>query len=59
MNFLLHSYRIVVPNQTLPWFIHDDGKFLSMWGYNKYRKIFMEKYEKYLGKSCFEIRSCE
>lgn len=57
MNFLLNGYRIVVPNQTLPWFIHDDGKILSMWDYNKYRHIFMEKYKNYLGKSYLEIRS--
>lgn len=55
MNFLLHCYRVVVPVQSLPWFIHDDGKILSFWNYNKYRKIFMEKYAAYLGKSCFDI----
>lgn len=57
MNFLLQGYRVVVPNQKLPWVIHDDGQSLSMWNYNKYRKIFMKKYEIYLGKSCLEIRS--
>ena len=55
MNYLLHGYRIVVPIQTLPWFIHEDGHQPSMWNYNKYRKIFMEKYSKYLGKTCTEI----
>lgn len=58
MNFLLNGYRVVVPVQTLPWFIHDDGKILSMWNYNKYRKLFMEKYAKYLNKSYAQIRSC-
>ncbi|MBD5464734.1 MAG: hypothetical protein HDR22_02770 [Lachnospiraceae bacterium] len=56
MNFLLHGYRVVVPVQKLPWFIHDDGMLLSMWSYNKYRKIFMEKYAPYLGKSHSQIR---
>ncbi len=56
MQFLLEGYRIVVPNQRLPWVIHDDGQFLSMWGYNKYRKLFMEKYSAYLGKSHDQIR---
>lgn len=56
MNFLLHDYRIVVPMQKLPWFVHDDGRILSMWNYNKYRKIFMEKYAPYLGKSYSDIR---
>lgn len=59
MNFLLHGYRVVVPVQTLPWFIHDDGKYLSMWNYNKYRKIFMEKYAGYLNKSYEQIRNGE
>lgn len=56
MNFLLHGYRVVVPTQTLPWFIHDDGQYLSMWNYDKYRRIFMEKYAPYLNKSYSEIR---
>ncbi len=56
MQFLLHGYRVVVPTQTLPWFVHDDGKILTMWGYNKYRHLFMETYKDYLGKSCHEIR---
>lgn len=55
MDFLLHGYRIVVPNQKLPWFLHDDGILLSMWDYNKYRHLFIKKYEKYLGKSYHEI----
>lgn len=57
MNYLFHGYRVVVPTQTLPWFIHDDGFFLSMWDYDKYRQLFMNKYKDYLGKSCYEIRS--
>lgn len=56
INFLRNGYRIVVPVQTLPWFIHDDGLFLSMWNYEKYRKLFMKKYARYLGKSHQEIR---
>lgn len=57
MQFLLSGYRIVVPNQTLPWFIHDDGKILSMWDYNKYRHLFREKYADYLGKTYDQIRN--
>jgi hypothetical protein len=56
MNFLMHGYKVAVPNQILPWFIHDDGKFLSYWGYNKYRRLFMDKYRMCLGKSGKEIR---
>lgn len=55
MEFLLHGYRVVVPNQTLPWFLHDDGVFLSLWNYDKYRQLFIRKYNQYLGKSFDEI----
>lgn len=57
MNYLLHGYRVVVPHQNFPWFIHDDGHYLTMWNYEKYRKLFMNQYQEYLGKSCLEIRS--
>ncbi|MBR0164405.1 MAG: glycosyltransferase family protein [Lachnospiraceae bacterium] len=40
------GYRVVVPLQTAPWCLHDDGKLLSMWNYNEYRKILLENYEK-------------
>lgn len=56
MRFLLSGYRIVVPKQTLPWFIHDDGKLLSMWNYHSYRSLFLELYAPYIGMDCFEIR---
>jgi len=55
--FLEKSYRIVVPNQIFPWFIHDDGYILSMWDYNKNRKIFLEKYRKYVGLDAKKIRA--
>lgn len=38
------GYRVVVPNQRVPWFVHDDGLYLSVWNYNRYRKLFMTKY---------------
>lgn len=56
INYLEHGYRVVVPVQTLPWFIHDDGKFLNLWNYEKYNQIFREKYKKYLGKSYTQVR---
>lgn len=55
VNFLLHGYRVVVPVQKYPWFVHDDGKYLTMFNYPKYRKIFMEKYKDLIGKSWDEI----
>ena len=57
IRFLEKSYRIVVPNQIFPWFIHDDGYILSMWDYNKNRKIFLEKYHKYVGLDAKKIRA--
>lgn len=56
MNFLLNGYRIVAPVQKLPWFLHDDGKYLSMWNYDQYRRLFMKEYNEFLGKSYHEIR---
>lgn len=56
MEFLLHGYRVVAPAQTLPWCIHDDGKWVSMWNYNKYRQLFLQKYDKYLGLHYSSIR---
>lgn len=44
MRFNNAGLRVVVPEQKYPWVVHDDGKFLSLWNYNKYRKKFMEKY---------------
>lgn len=38
------GYRVVVPEQKVPWAVHDDGKFLTPWEYNEYRKIFLGKY---------------
>lgn len=55
MNYLLHGYKIAVPNQKHPWCLHDDGVALNMFHYNKYRQIFMEKYQNLLGKHYSDI----
>ncbi len=55
LKFRLEGYRVVVPNQRFPWFIHDDGMYLNMDNYNKYHTRFTEKYGKYLGKRWDEI----
>lgn len=44
MHFTSKGYRIVVPVQKQPWCIHDDGLFLSLWSYEKYRKLFVQKF---------------
>lgn len=38
------GYRIVVPVHKFFWYQHDDKPVLSLWNYNKYRKIFLEEY---------------
>lgn len=38
------GYRIVVPVHKFFWHQHDDKPVLSLWNYNKYRKIFLEEY---------------
>lgn len=42
------GYRVVVPNQRCPWVLHDDGKYLSLWNYDKFRKIAMEEYADFI-----------
>lgn len=36
--------KVVVPRQTKPWCLHDDGGLLSMFSYDYYRKIAMQEY---------------
>lgn len=47
--------KVVVPIQKHPWCLHDDGYVLYLKNYDKYRKIFCTKYEKYLGKHISEL----
>jgi len=46
VRFNQRGYRVVVPEQELPWFVHDDGRYLGLWNYDKYRKLFLRKYGK-------------
>lgn len=55
MNFLENGYKIAVPTQKHPWCLHDDKKVLNMFNYDKYRQVFLSKYQKYLGKNSIEI----
>ncbi len=36
--------KIVVPNQPVPWCLHDDGNLLSMLNYDHYRKLAIREY---------------
>lgn len=38
------GYRIVVPMHNFCWHQHGDKPILSLWNFNKYRKIFLEEY---------------
>lgn len=38
------GFNIVVPVQNYTWFIHDDKKAMTLWNYNKYRKLFLNEY---------------
>lgn len=55
MRFHENGYRVVTPVQKYPWFIHDDGMYLTMFSYQKYRQRFMDIYERYLGKTVNDI----
>ena len=48
ISFLEHGYKIVVPMQRHPWCLHDSGLILNMSNYDRYRRIFMDKYADYL-----------
>ncbi|MBR1472291.1 MAG: glycosyltransferase family protein [Lachnospiraceae bacterium] len=43
MEFRRRGYRLVVPEQKVPWVYHDKT-VSSVWNYNKYRKIFQQEY---------------
>lgn len=42
-EFLRAGYKVVVPNQKIPWCIHDDG-FFNLKNYYDSRKIFLKEY---------------
>lgn len=43
-EFRMQGYKIVVPEQHHPWYVHDDGILLRLWDYDRYRHICMEEY---------------
>lgn len=38
------GYQVVVPHTRGAWAIHDEKPCLSLWGYDKYRRIFRDTY---------------
>lgn len=55
LEFIKQGYRIVVPYQTTPWVLHDNG-FLHLEGYHTARKKFLMEYFPEREK---EINSCD
>lgn len=51
IRFLLEGYKIAVPCQRHPWCMHDDNGILNLVNYDRYRKIFMQTYPQFLGKT--------
>lgn len=43
-EFRKKGYKIAVPEQHCPWCLHDDGKILNLWDYDRYRQICMKEY---------------
>ncbi len=43
-EFLRAGYRVVVPLSPAPWCVHDDGRILSLWNYDKYRQRYLKEY---------------
>lgn len=44
LEYLRAGYRVVVPYQHKSWVIHDDGRYVSLWNYDKYRHIALDEY---------------
>ncbi len=43
-EFRRQGYEVLVPDQSFPWCLHDDGKILNLYRYDHYRKIFLQEY---------------
>ncbi len=44
MEYRRQGFQILIPEQTTPWCLHDDGKILSLCRYDHYREIFLREY---------------
>lgn len=43
-EFRRRGYKVLVPEQRLPWCLHDDGAILDLWDYDRDRRICMKEY---------------
>lgn len=50
IEMLRAGYKIVVPNSSCPWVLHDDNKPINMENYERARQVFIENYDEYLGE---------
>lgn len=41
------GYKVVVPEQKLPWCLHDDGGMLNLKSHDRYRRICMQEYPEF------------
>ncbi len=44
MEYRRAGFRILVPHQTSPWCLHNDGRVLTLLSYDRYRQIFLKEY---------------
>lgn len=50
LEMIRAGYKIVVPEQKMPWCLHDDG-ILNFKNYDKYRKICMQEYREFFDRT--------
>lgn len=43
-EFRKMGYKVVVPEQSSAWCIHDDGVIMSLWNYDRYRRLILDTY---------------
>lgn len=55
IEFLKRGYKIAIPMQRNPWCLHDDGGLPDLSQYDRYRQIFLKKYQNILGKDYRQI----
>jgi len=41
------GYKVVVPEQKIPWCLHDDGGMLNLKNHNKYRRVCLQEYPEF------------
>ena len=49
LEFIKKGYRVVVPKRNGNWAVHEEKPCMSLWNYNRYRRIFLKNYSSMLG----------